>query len=617
VNHGRHPRARLLVHPPRYLMASAMAIILLTGLVPAALAGQKSAFTFSSQRGVATLVDHYTVTPADRATNPASATAGAADLSDQLPELDPKAFAHPESRVAPASPLAPLTRPKATTRLPSETPRPAASFIGQQGSNITCSYFPKGCNPPDMAIAASPRWVLQGVNTQWEVLGPSGHVGAGWPVSAQAFFGAPSSPSDCDPGSNNQPFLSDPRALYDAADHRFWAAMLQVEGAIGVATGCPEKTVYYIAVSQTSDPSGSWNVYVFDMSLGTTNVADFTQLGLNGDAVFFSANMFTQDGSAYAYAELFEANKARMEAGRGGFTADGFFNLSVSGPTGIQFLADTVQPALDLGGGSNSDGDWRSAGAEPFVDTFDAPDPITGNFCSSAADACSGLALWNLSNPTGHDQGGKAPTLTGTYVPNIQPYSFPPAADQPTCAQCIDASDLRISAIPMLQGGRIFAAWETGIDNGTTTVPGIEWAQIDVATAASKSGARSGYYFFGGHAAATYPALMPAPDGSLAMVYEYMSPDTNPQTRYVVRDSDSSQFQGRGVLLKAGEAAYRPTLCGSAIPVCRWGDYEAASFDGHDRVWVAGQYANIHTDPNAAPWFGRNWGTWIGAIDVH
>ena len=394
--------------------------------------------------------------------------------------------------------------------------------------------------------------------------------------------------------------MSDPRALYDAADHRFWAAMLQVEGAIGVATGCPEKTVYYIAVSQTSDPSGSWNVYVFDMSLGTTNVADFTQLGLNGDAVFFSANMFTQDGSAYAYAELFEANKARMEGGRGGFTADGFFNLSVSGPTGIQFLADTVQPALDLGGGTNSDGDWRSAGAEPFVDTFDAPDPITGNFCSSTADACSGLALWNLSNPTGHDRGGKAPTLAGTYVPTILPYSFPPAADQPTCVQCIDASDLRISAIPMLQGGRIFTAWETGIDNRTTTVPGIEWAQIDVADASSKSGARSGYYFFGGHAAATYPALMPAPDGSLAMVYEYMSPATNPQTRYVVRDPNSSQFQGRGVLLKAGEAAYRPTLCGTAIPVCRWGDYEAASFDGGDRIWLAGQYANAHTDPNAA-----------------
>ena len=113
---------------------------------------------------------------------------------------------------------------------------------------------------------------------------------------------------------------------------RFWAAMLQVENAIGVAPDCPFKTVYYIAVSQTSNPTGAWNVYEFDMSVGTTNVADFTMIGLNGQAVYFSANMFAQDGSSYAYAEVFEANKAKMEAGQGGFTADGFINLRATGP---------------------------------------------------------------------------------------------------------------------------------------------------------------------------------------------------------------------------------------------------------------------------------------------
>src|SRR5260221_11837455 len=97
------------------------------------------------------------------------------------------------------------------------TPGTSSSFIGQQGSNVTCPYFARGCNPPDMALAASPSFVLQRVNTSSEVLDTSGKVVSG-PVSAQNFFGAPNEPGNCDPGSGNQPFLSDPRALYDPAD---------------------------------------------------------------------------------------------------------------------------------------------------------------------------------------------------------------------------------------------------------------------------------------------------------------------------------------------------------------------------------------------------------------
>ena len=99
-----------------------------------------------------------------------------------------------------------------------------SSFIGQQGSATTCSYFGRGCNPPDMGLAASSQFVLQGVNTQWEVLDSKGNVQPGWPVSAQSFFGVPNATGvdgqPCDTAHQSQPFLSDPRALYDPADGR-------------------------------------------------------------------------------------------------------------------------------------------------------------------------------------------------------------------------------------------------------------------------------------------------------------------------------------------------------------------------------------------------------------
>jgi hypothetical protein len=345
-------------------------------------------------------------------------------------------------------------------------------------------------------------------------------------------------------------------------------------------------------------------VYEFDMSLETTNVADFTQIGLDGNAVYFSANIFNEAGTAYEYAEIFEANKHQMEAGGTAFSADGFFNLQAHGPGG-DFLADTVQPVLNLDGG----------GAGTFVDTFDGPDPITGNLCSSPADACRGLAVWRLGNPTGHDHGGSAPTLTGSRV-DTQPFIVSPSADEPGCTQCVDASDLRISATPIERNRTVYAAWETG--TGTTGLtPGIEWAQFSADVGHGHSDAQSGYYTSPSGAAVTYPALMPGDRGQLTMVFERMSGSINPETRVIAKNGDASQFSGDGRLLKAGEAAYRPGLCGSsALPVCRWGDYSAASFDGANRIWVAGQYANSFTDPNAAPVFGRNWGTWIGRLAI-
>jgi hypothetical protein len=559
--------------------------------------------TFASVPATAALVAHYTVDQHNAAARTKAAVARAGGARAEQPAR--------RTRIAAKVALSSRQRTGANglaggaARTPAESGR--ASFSGMQSSRSICPYLAAGCNPPDMAIAASPRWVLQGVNTSFEVLDPRGHVQAGWPRNAQTFFGVPDEPNNCDPASGNQPFMSDPRAFYDPVDNRFWAGILQVEGAFGVAADCPFQTAYYLAVSRTSDPRGSWNVYKFDMSLGTTNAADFTQFGFDRDAVYFSANMFNNAGTAYEYAELFEANKRMMERGSASFTAAGFRSLTATGPSAT-FLADTVQPVLTLGSGAEG---------EYFVDTFDAPDPVTGHQCQDQADACSGLALWTLRNPVGHDRGGPPPTLTGTYVPT-RPYVFPPAASQPTCAQCIDASDLRVSGTPVYRDGTVHAAWETAIGNGTQTVPGIEYAQVKPARASRPNGAKSSYYYFGGDTAVAYPAVMPDGDGHVVMVYDLMSSTVNPQTRFVAADAEDARFSGAGHLIKAGEAPYRPGVCGVTLPVCRWGDYSAASGDRRGAVWLAGQYANANTGPSTDPDFSsRNWGTWITGLTDH
>src|SRR5256885_8192482 len=375
-------------------------------------AAQTSGVSFTSQPTVANLVAHYVVSPTGTTKHAASASTD----ENRLAALWPKGNG-PASLVGNTGGVSGNNSGSGTVA--AATPITTSSFIGQQSSATTCSYFGQGCNPPDMGLAASPQFVLQGVNTQWEVLDPQGNVQPGWPVSAQNFFGVPDATGaknkPCDTAHQSQPFLSDPRALYDPADGRFWAAMLQVEGAqaFGVALDCPYKSVYFISVSQTSNPNGKWNVYEFNMETdvnGQKFGADFTQIGINSRAVYFSANSFGEQGGFFA--ELFEANKAQMEAGEAHFTADGFFNLRGTGPGTARtgpFLADTVQPTINL--------DSSTGTSETFVDTVDGPDVMTGHFCGffggGFADSCSGLVVWTLANPIGHHSGGAAPAPTG------------------------------------------------------------------------------------------------------------------------------------------------------------------------------------------------------------
>src|SRR5262249_27255438 len=144
-----------------------------------------------------------------------------------------------------------------------------------------------GLQPPDMALAAAPNGtLLQAVNAVIAVYDINGTVQGGWPKRAASFFGAPAPrPVGCDGGLG--PFMSDRRAWYDPFDNRFGVAMLEVEGAFGV-NNCAEVSKYWIAISNTSNPTGTWTVFSINM-LGLTSdptaAADFTQFGFNADGI--------------------------------------------------------------------------------------------------------------------------------------------------------------------------------------------------------------------------------------------------------------------------------------------------------------------------------------------
>jgi hypothetical protein len=441
------------------------------------------------------------------------------------------------------------------------TPVLTANFAGMADGKTICP--PAGCEPPDMAVAASHQWVFQGVNTAYAVYDTSGNLQSGWPKDAPTFFGI--SPY-C---GKHLPFLSDPRAFYDANDKRFWAFILQTESH----KNCPFIQYYWVAVSQTSDPNGAWNVYAFDMTVGTSAGEDFTQAGFDSKAMYVSSNMFPNRGPIYA--EIFGAPKATMEAGGALAAAHGFFHLAANGK-----MLDTVQPVST---------DVPNAGTPPveyFVNSYNDNFPCFTH--------CSGVVVWALA---GGDS--TSPSLSGVVVPSAN-YVFPPLAGNPTCRRpCIDASDNRISATPVYANGQLSFAFETGINNGTKVVPGIYWLQVKPAlsgtTLTGGTLTQSGHVFFSGDETASYGALASTSSGDLIMVFDAMSSTIAPGTVYAARrpGDPPGTFEG-AVTLKAGARGTNNR---------RWGDYEATSFDGLGNLWIASQYSGTNGD----------WATEIGS----
>jgi len=474
-----------------------------------------------------------------------------------------------------------------TTSAGFDTPGATTRFQGITDSTSVCPFF-GGCQPPDMALAASPNWVFQGVNTSFAVYSPGGTLQSGWPKTSQSFFGVPN-PGSCD---SRGPFLSDPRAFYDPNDSRFWVAMLQAEGIGGINSSCPEKTLYWIGVSQTNNPNGLWNIYAFDMRAGanTTNYADYVQFGFDQQAIYFSANMFNQANTAFQYAEIFAASKSTMENGQ--FVSFfGFLQLSVTANRTV--FVDTVQPVETE---AHKYGGPRGG---LFINSFDKffGDPF-GDNCRTSN--CHGLSVWTLTHP-----GTSSTTLSFAFV-DTNSYVLPPQADEPGCTGCIETLDTRISGTPPYHNGLISFALESALNNGSQVVPGILWGQVtpelnDNGTLAGAVLYQQGYYAYSGDGAASFGALMPDADGDLFMVFEFMNSSTNPEVAYTARRVafPLGSFHDGGIVLRSGDA---PTTDG------RWGDFEATSYDGttKDDVWFAGEYA-----PSSGPRNG-DWSTFIG-----
>jgi hypothetical protein len=111
---------------------------------------------------------------------------------------------------------------------------------------------------------------------------------------------------------NGTDFIFDPRVIWDPYWNRF---VVLADGCFNGCLTATNESVFELAISLTGDPTGSWFIYRFNVSTGTGDFVDYSQMGMDINSVIFTYNDFLLNGGFDA--RTFAFNKASVYNGFG------------------------------------------------------------------------------------------------------------------------------------------------------------------------------------------------------------------------------------------------------------------------------------------------------------
>lgn len=363
-------------------------------------------------------------------------------------------------------------------------------------SSIVGKVFsvPLGFNPSDAMVAAGPNHLVVTVNSVMAIYDKSGVK-----ISQSEFevffhnFGI----ACC----------FDPRILYDQVHQVF---------VVLAANALQGQAHIFLAVSQTSDPTGNWNKYTLDFSENNT-FADFPELGISSSAIYIGTDQvpFTS-GSAQSWITVIQL--ADLLAGRSTLNMTQFKDVRDANGT----RAFAIEPAITYG---------------------DSPQEF---LLSNPIFSSPVVALYTI-NTSG------MPTLSVTNIA-IPPFQPPPPASQRGSTTTIGAQGNILSPV-----WRNNSLWFTqGVADSTGQNAVVRWYEFDTNAKTFKQvGTVSGV------GEAYFGALTVLPNGEVDMVYSTSSasqfvsggyahrdptdpPNTMPVTG-IYQAGDSTVFASNGV----------------------------------------------------------------------
>jgi hypothetical protein len=213
-------------------------------------------------------------------------------------------------------------------QLEAQTPALGTSFN-------TITRQQAGFIPPDPIGAAGPNHLVDAVNANIQFYTKSGVQQ--YSQTLDTFFGQSSSH-----------FLFDPKVLYDNSAGRFLVVADEVAGT-GTNTNADDVSRIHVAVSDDSDPNGTWYSFSFNslLSDGTNNYwGDYPTVGVDEQAIYVSENFFPTESSGNAVSRMWIIPKANFYS-TGATPTVTFTNPNAA--TGLGFDVFTWQPAQVIG----------------------------------------------------------------------------------------------------------------------------------------------------------------------------------------------------------------------------------------------------------------------------
>jgi Carboxypeptidase regulatory-like domain len=427
-------------------------------------------------------------------------------------------------------------------------PSPALNFEGIDFPGVSCN-----CAPPDTNGEVGATQYVQIVNEGYQVFDKTTGASVYGPVGITTIWSGFGGVCQ----GNGE---GDPVALYDQLANRWLVSQF---------AGSSQPTDECVAVSTTSDATGSWNRY--DFHLGS-NFYDYPKIAVWPDGYYMSINVFNSTGSLFLGPQAFVMDRTNMLAGNAAT-----FQMA----TNLGSFASPILPA-DLEGSTPP-----PAGApDPFVQF-----PSGGSYTTYRYHV-------DWTTPA---------NSTFTSIPSPAAAAFSQA-----CGGCVpqpgttSTLDTLADRLMFRLTYRNFGDHDSLLGSFTVAsggVTGVRWFELRNIT----SGTETVYQESTFQPDSTYrwmPSAAMDKAGDIAVGYSASSTSVNPSLRYagrLVGDPLGSLAQGEAVLF-AGLGSQSGTSS-------RWGDYSDVTVDPVDgcTFWFTSEYY-----PSGVTTF--NWRTRIGSF---
>ncbi|HEY0069042.1 MAG TPA: S-layer homology domain-containing protein [Chloroflexia bacterium] len=413
-----------------------------------------------------------------------------------------------------------------------------------------------GCLPPDGDISVGPNHVIGAVNTSFQVYNKSG-VALTDAMDFDTFFGS------CGAPDLNS---SDAITAYDPVADRFTVGILRYDGTTNTS-------YVSLAVSQSPNPTTTWNKYCFEQPfMGLPALYDFPHISIGQDAIFTTGNVFPSASQQSSGARVNAYDKAAMYSGA--ITATQIYSDVVLNSDGTP--ADTLRPALFNVG---------------------LPSP-TNYFINVAPAPNTRISLWRWTLPFSTNLFVAAGGVDGDpYLPPVPMIQPPPGQPMPP-VPFIDARMLGAT----WHNGTLYATHTIGCSDGSDTTDCVQWYQvgnINAAPSLLQQGIVSGTV----DESRAYPNIGVDASGNVRLAYAFSSSTDPLGIRHVGRlAGDPLNTMGTEGVVKTGE---RALILDEGL---RYGDYTGMVTDPDGvRLWHLEEYAPASINDY--------WDTWISAAE--